>query len=113
MSNKEAARMGGFFIARDAARCHPERSGLGPREQRSRGKRSEGSAFRGARSSAKCEYHDSLRSSQVGLAAWMGAIFFARAHPFNSFSRWIATLTSLNRSNQTSRLQLYRAVNPR
>ena len=46
-----------------------------------------------------------LRSSHVGLVVSMSAIFFLPVQPFSSFSRWMASLTSPNRSNQTRRLQ--------
>ena len=71
--------------------------------------RSEGSALYEDCEAAKCGYHCSLKSSQVGFPASISAIFLARVHPLSFFSRWIAALTSVKRSNQTRRLQLYRA----
>lgn len=57
-------------------------------------------------------YQPSLRSFHVGLVLSIKAIFFARIHPLSCFSRAIALSGPVNRSNQTSRLQLYFDENP-
>ena len=104
--------------------CHPERSVL----QRSRGTRFCSSVnstrtgpalripppertYRTGPSNCSREYHPSLKSAHVGLFASIST-FFSRLHRFNCFSRAIASSTSLQLSNHTSRSQLYVAENP-
>ena len=57
-------------------------------------------------------YQPSLRSFHVGLALSIKAIFFARIQPLSCFSLAIALSGPVNRSNHTSRLQLYFDENP-
>ena len=54
----------------------------------------------------------SLRSIHVGFSPSISASFFERFQPFNCFSRAIALLGEVWRSNHTNRLQRYCAAKP-